>query len=57
MDWIGETDAVLIESILAQAAKDESVKAFYLDPRNFLYPTLQEDGTTLWLPKTDKQKG
>lgn len=57
MDWINETDSALIDSILAQAAKDDSVKAFYLDPRNFLYPTELLDGTTLWLPKTEKQKG
>lgn len=57
MDWINETDAALIEAILIKAGKDEAVKAFYLDPSNFLYPTQQDDGTTLWLPKSDKQKG
>lgn len=57
MDWINETDAALIEAILTQASKDEAVKAFYLDPRNFLYPTPQDDGTTLWLHKSDTQKG
>lgn len=49
LNLIGETDPELINLTLHASARDASLKAFYSDKSNFLYPSLQSNGDILWL--------